>query len=83
MACAFYEDFSDLARFVASTAALLWLLLVVVHQEEGQRDQERRAGRARRTRHDIRVQPPVAMDGEQVALFAWFGEASAIEMVRC
>jgi hypothetical protein len=25
------------------------------------------------------VQPPVAMGGEQVALFAWFGEASAIE----
>jgi hypothetical protein len=40
-----------------------------VHQEERQRDQERRAGRARRPQHDYRGQPPVAMGGEQVEFF--------------
>ena len=74
MVGAFYEDFSDLALCAASSAALLWPLLVRVHQEERQRDQERRAGRARRPQHDISVQPPGAMGGEQVELFAWFGE---------
>jgi ABC-type dipeptide/oligopeptide/nickel transport system permease component len=34
MACTFYEDFSDLARFTASPAALRWPLLVLVHQED-------------------------------------------------
>ena len=70
MARAFYEDFSDLALLAASPAALRWALLVLAHQEERQRDQERRAGRARRPQHDIRVQPPVAMGGEQLELFA-------------
>jgi len=69
IACAFYEDFSDLALVAASPTALRWALLVLVHQEERQRDQERRAGRARRPQHDIRVQPPVAMGSEQLVLF--------------
>jgi hypothetical protein len=42
------EDFSDLALFVAAPATVLWALLVLAHQEERQREQERRAGRARR-----------------------------------
>src|SRR5207248_5313932 len=53
IARAFYEDFSDLALFAASPAALRWALLVLVHQEERPRDQERRAGRARRPQNDI------------------------------
>ena len=69
MACAFYEDFSDLALFAAAPAALLWALLVLAHLGERQRDQERRAGRARRPQHDIRAQPPMAMVGEQLELF--------------
>jgi hypothetical protein len=32
MACAFYEDFSDLALFAASPTALRWALPVLVHQ---------------------------------------------------
>jgi hypothetical protein len=53
MACAFYEGFSDLALFAASPAALLWALLVLVHQKERQRDQERWAGWVLRPQHDI------------------------------
>jgi hypothetical protein len=53
MARAFSEDFSDLALFAAAPPALLWALPVLAHQEERQRDKERRAGRARRRQHDI------------------------------
>jgi hypothetical protein len=70
MACAFSEDFSDLALFAASPTALWWALLVLAQQEERQRDQERWAGRARRPQHDIRMQLPVAIGGEQLELFA-------------